>query len=280
MTALSLSPRQARIGLNLFTGAVVVSVAVALAGLTWRIAGHAGTGAITVPSGNSGPAVAPDIGAAVALAPFGKPSVSEAGQATSLPFELKGVIAASPAELSTAFISVSGQPAKAYKVGDNVNGATIQSILRDRVILANGGRNEFLAFPDPTLTPEQRQAAASTQAPAPSAPLVPGAAPAGAPPQAARPAGAPPPPVAAPPQASVAGILQRFDATQVQGGYRIGENGPPGMVAGDVIQSVNGTSLSDPTAAQGAFAAAQSSGSAQIQVLRDGKRMTLTVPLR
>jgi type II secretion system protein I len=50
-------PRQARTTLDLLTGAVVVSVAFALAGLTWRIAGHAGTGAITVPSGRSGPAV-------------------------------------------------------------------------------------------------------------------------------------------------------------------------------------------------------------------------------
>jgi len=274
MNALSLTTRQARIGLNLFTGAVVVSVAVALAGLTWRIAGHAGTGAITVPSGASGPAVAPDIAAAVALAPFGKPSASEAGQATSLPLELKGVIAASPAELSTAFISVSGQPAKAYKVGDNINGVTVQAVLRDRVILANGGRSEFLAFPDPTLTPEQRQAAAAGQpaAAAAPAPLVPGATQVG--PQPVR--SAPP----APPQASAGGILQRFDATPVQGGYRIGDNGPPGMVAGDVIQSVNGTSLSDTTAAQGAFAAAQANGSAQIQILRDGKRLTLTVPLR
>ena len=271
MAALTLTPRQARIGLDLFTGAVVVSVAVALAGLTWRIAGHAGTGAITVPSGSTGPAVTPDIGAAVALAPFGKASVSEAGQATGLPLELKGVIAASPAELSTAFISISGQPAKAYKPGDTINGATIQSILRDRVILANGGRSEFLAFPDPTMTPEQRQAAATGQAPAP---LVSGAAPVGAPPPLVRTA------PSAPPQATVAGVLQRFDATPVSGGYRIGDNGPPGMMAGDVIQSVNGTPLSDTTAAQGAFAAAQSSGSAQIQVLRDGKRMTLTVPLR
>jgi general secretion pathway protein C len=275
MTGLTLTPRQARIGLNLFTGAMVVSVAVALAGLTWRIAGHAGTGAITVPSGTSGPAVAPDIGAAVALAPFGKPSVSEAGQATGLPLELKGVIAAGPGDLSSAFISVSGQPAKAYKVGDNINGATVQSILRDRVILANGGRNEFLAFPDPTLTPEQRLAAASGQ---PAAAPVNAVTAPGTPPPIRTAPGAPPAP--APPQASVGSLLQRFDATQVQGGYRIGDNGPPGMVAGDVIQSVNGTSLSDPAAAQGAFAAAQANGTAQIQILRDGKRITLTVPLR
>lgn len=261
--AFSLTPRQARTLLDVLTGAVVISVAFALAGLTWRIAGHAGTGAITVPSGRSGPAVAPDIAAALALAPFGKASPTEAAQATSMPLELKGVVAAVPASLSTAFIAVSGQPATAFQVGEAVNGATIQAILRDRVILSVGGRNEFLAFPDPTLTPAQRQAAAA-QAPQPGS-----AAPGGT--------VAPAPP---PPPAGSAALLQRFDASPVNGGYRIGDNGPPGMVPGDIIQSVNGTSLSDQTAAQAAFAAAQSSGSAQIQILRDGKRLTLTVPLR
>lgn len=268
-TALSLTPRQARTALDIFTGLVVLSVAVALAGLTWRLAGHAGTGAITVPSGRSGPAVAPDIAPAIALAPFGKVAAADASQATSLPLELKGVIAASPASLSTAFISVSGAAATPFHVGEAVSGATIQSILRDRVILTAGGRSEYLAFPDPTLSPEQRQAAQNqtAQTPQPGSPVTGSG------------AGAPPPP-AIPPSASTAGLLQRFDATPVNGGFRIGDNGPPGMVAGDVIQSVNGTSLSDPAAANAAFASAQANGNAQIQILRDGKRLTLTVPLR
>ncbi|WP_213982715.1 type II secretion system protein N [Sphingomonas sp. dw_22] len=265
MTGLNLTPRQARTTLDLLTGAVVVSVAVALAGLTWRIAGHAGTGAITVPSGHSGPALPPDIAAAIALAPFGKAALADANQATALPLELKGVIAAVPAELSTAFIAVAGQPPKPFRVGETVNGATIQSVLRDRVILSNGGRSEYLPFPDPTLSPEQRQAAAA-KAPAPAAVApaqqqVPGAVP-------------------GPPPGNTAAVLQRFDATPTANGYRIGDNAPSGMMAGDVIQSVNGTPLSDPQAANAAFAAAQSSGSAQIQILRDGKRLTLTVPLR
>ncbi|WP_448661327.1 type II secretion system protein N [Sphingomonas sp. CJ20] len=260
------TPRQARTMLDLLTGAVVVSVAVALAGLTWRLAGHAGTGAITVPASRTGPAAAPDIAPALALAPFGKQTMGEASQPTSLPLELKGVFAAGPTAASTAFIAEGGQPAKPFHVGDTVAGATIQSILRDRVILLIGGRSEFLAFPDPTLSPEQRQAAQQAQ-PQPA----PGTAPA---------PGAPPPPVGVAPAAATAAVLQRFDAAPVNGGYRIGENGPPGMVAGDVIQSVNGTPLSDPAAANAAFAGAQQSGSAQIQVLRDGKRLTLTVPLR
>lgn len=269
MPSLAPTPRQARTALDVLTGLVVISVAFALAGLTWRLAGHAGTGAITVPSGRSGPAVAPDIAPALALAPFGKAAAADAAQATTLPLELKGVIAATPAELSTAFIAANGQAPQPFHVGEIVGGATIQSILRDRVILAVGGRSEYLTFPDPTLSPEQRQAAANQAAqttPQPGSPIT-----APAP-------GAPPPP--ARPPAGTASLLQRFDATPVSGGYRIGDNGPPGMLAGDVIQSVNGTSLSDPGAASAAFASAQSSGSAQIQILRDGKRLTLTVPLR
>lgn len=259
----ALTPRQARTGLDLLTGAVVVSVAFALAGLTWRIAGHAGTGAITVPPVRNPAGQAPDIAAALALTPFGKPSASEAAQATSLPLVLKGVIAANPPSASAAFISVEGQAPISVRIGQAVGGATLQAVLRDRVLLSVGGRTEYLAFPDPTLSPEQRQAAAQQQQQQ--------AAPATAPASPAAPAAAPP---------ATGAILQRFDATPVSGGYRIGDNGPPGMVAGDVIQSVNGTSLGDPAAAQAAFAAAQASGSAQIQVLRDGKRLTLTVPLR
>jgi len=264
MTRLALTPRQTRTALDLLTGAMVVSVAVALAGLTWRIAGHAGTGAITVPSGRSGPAVAPDMAPAIALAPFGKPMVVDAPQPTSLPLELKGIVAAIPAELSTAFIAVSGAPATGFRVGQQVEGATIAAIQRDRVLFDNGGRREFLAFPDPSLSPEQRQAAAA-------------AAPAGqAPPPGAGPAIQPPPEL----PGNSAAALQKLGATQTPDGFRIGANGPPGMQPGDVITSVNGTQMTDTQAANAAFAAAQAAGSAQIQILRDGRRITLTVPLR
>ncbi|MET3713084.1 general secretion pathway protein C [Sphingomonas trueperi] len=264
MTRLALTPRQTRTALDLLTGAMVVSVAVALAGLTWRIAGHAGTGAITVPSGRSGPAIAPDMAPAIALAPFGKPMVVDAPQPTSLPLELKGIVAAIPAELSTAFIAVSGAPATGFRVGQQIEGATIAAIQRDRVLFDNGGRREFLAFPDPSLSPEQRQAAAA-------------AAPAGqAPPPGAGPGIQPPPEL----PGNSAAALQKLGATQTADGFRIGANGPPGMQPGDVITSVNGTQMTDTQAANAAFAAAQAAGSAQIQILRDGRRISLTVPLR
>jgi general secretion pathway protein C len=75
-------------------------------------------------------------------------------------------------------------------------------------------------------------------------------------------------------------VLQRFDASPAEGGYRIGANAPPGLSAGDILLSVNGTQLSDPQAAGAAFAGAQASGTANIQILRSGKRLTLTVPIR
>ncbi|HTG38660.1 MAG TPA: signaling protein, partial [Sphingomonas sp.] len=117
---------------------------------------------------------------------------------------------------------------------------------------------EYLALPDPAAPP----AGAPGAAPATSTPAATPSAPAAPPPQAA------------------ANLLQRLQAEPTDGGYRIGAGGLPGIQPGDVVQSVNGQALGKGAADQAAFAAAQASGSAQIQVLRDGKPMTLTVPLR
>lgn len=274
----ALSPRQTRTALNLLTGAVVISVAFALAGLTWHMAGRIDTGAMPVPSGKSAPVATANIAPAIALAPFGKASSSEASQPTALPLVLQGVVAASPASLSTAFIAVSGQAAVPFHVGESVNGATIAGILRDRVILNNGGRTEYLTFPVPGATPTPG-AASSVLGQQTTAAIEPGGRPlAGSPPPAAAPM--PSPPTQAAPGPGNAALLQRFNATPVPGGYRIGNAAIPGLAAGDVLTSVNGSPLSDPNAAGAAFTAAQSSGSATIQVLRNGKRLTLTVPLR
>ncbi len=264
----ALSPSQTRLALDLLTGAVIVSVAFALAGLTWRIAGHAGTGAITAPSGASAPSGSADIGPAIALAPFGKAESSEATQPTTLPLELKGVIAAQASSIATAFIGEKGQDALPYHVGDNVGGATLRAVLRDRVILASAGRLEYLTFPDPNApaAPAPAQGSAVT-GPAPAQGGAAGAPPATSPAQPAVPA-------------SAAALIQRFDATPSNGGYRIGANAPPGLKPGDVLLSLNGTPLSDPNAAGAAFTAAQGNGSSTIQILRGGNRLTLIVPLR
>lgn len=250
-----LSPRQARTTLDLVTGAVVISVAIALAGLTWRIAGHASTGAVTIPSGARPVAVTADITPALAFAPFGKGAATDASQPTALPLKLKGVFAASPAALSVAYIEVSGEPAKPFRIGEAPGGGTIEGILRDRVILRVAGRVEYLAFPDPSLTTEQQQAAAAP--PAPAAPAQPAAAPAGA----------------------AAAVLSAMTPAP-GGGMQVGANAPPGLQSGDVITSIGGTPLTSPASAASAFAAAQSRGSVQVQITRDGKPVTLTIPTR
>lgn len=251
-----LSPRHARTALDIATAAVVVSVAIALAGLTWRIAGHAGTGAVTVPSGARPVAQMADITPALAFAPFGKGAITDASQPTALPLKLKGVFAASPAELSVAYIEVGGAPAKAFRIGEAAGGGTIEGILRDRVLLRVNGRIEFLAFPDPTLTADQQADAA-------------------APPQGQSPTAATPTP---PPSATAAAIANLAPAPG--GGLQVGAAPPPGLRQGDIITSVNGRPIVSQASAASALAAAQSSGSAQIQITRDGKPVTLTVPTR
>lgn len=267
---LDLTPRQEKLAMDLFTGAVVASVALALAGLTWRIAGHAGQGAITVPSGTRPVSVATDISPALALAPFGKAALATQAQPTALEAVLKGVVFVVPASLSTAFISTAGEAPKPFRIGDAIAGATIEAIQRDRILLNNGGRVEFMAFPDPAAGPID---VASGQPVAP-----PGTRPATPPVTPSPPPVAPAPAAAAQPNA--ASLLQRFDASPIDGGYAVGQNAPPGMRAGDVVQSVNGQRLGRGEADRAAFQNAARSGAAQIQVLRDGKPMTLTVPLR
>lgn len=254
-----LTPYRMKQAVDLLTGLVVVSIAVALAHLTWRLAGNADVGAITVPAVRSAPAV-PDLTPALALAPFGRAGADgEGATPTTLQLTLKGIVFARPATLSIAYIAAGTEAPKPLKVGETVAGATISAIQVTRVLLNNGGRAEFLAFPDPFATP--------------------GAPPAGAPAPApgSNPIAAPPPPPAGP---SPEAVLQRLDAQPVSGGYRIGANAPPGLRQGDVLHQLNGAALTSPDAARAAIAGAQASGTASIQILRDGKPVTVTVPIR
>lgn len=256
---LDLTPRQSRTALDIATAAVIVSVAIALAGLTWRIAGHAGTGAVTVPSGARPVAQVADLTPALAFAPFGK-GTTEATTATALPLKLKGVFAASPATLSVAYIEVGSDPAKPFRIGEAPGGGVIEGILRDRILLRVNGRIEFLAFPDPTLTAAQQAAALAQPQPTPLA----------------APQGSAPP---MQPQSTAAAALAGL-APAPGGGLLVGGSAPPGLRQGDVVTSINGTPVTNQASAAAALAAAQTSGSAQIQITRDGKPVTLTVPTR
>ncbi|PTQ09848.1 signaling protein [Sphingomonas oleivorans] len=252
-----MTPRRAELAANLFTGAVIASVAVALAGLSWRLT----TGASPASDATAPLAAAParppvDAAPIIALAPFGRPSV--AAQPTSLPLALRGILLAAPRSASTALIAPSGGGTSiAYRVGQAVpGGATVEAIAIDHVILAIGGRRELLALPKPSGgTRTAAATAAATTAPTP-------------PPPSASP---PPPPSSRPPLESP--------------GYRVGEDLPPalrqaGLQPGDVIERVNGTLLSNAARDRELLVAAALAGSARIDLLRDGKRITLSLSLR
>lgn len=259
-----LTPYRTKLAIDALTGLMIVSIAFALAGLTWRIAGHAGTGAITVPAPPRAAAM-PDLAPALALAPFGKiMSTGDGAPPTGLPLQLRGLVFARPTTLAVAYVSANGDTAKPYRIGEAVGGATIDAIEQRRVLLRNNGRIESLGFLDPAAAvggaPPQQQSVATPPAAPISSPPPPGGSPAG--------------------QAAAVDPLSRLDARQVSGGYQIGGNAPPGLQSGDVVQSVNGAQLSSPDTARAAFAKAQSEGNAQIQIIRDGRRLTLTVPIR
>ncbi len=278
-----LTPYRARIVGDVFTGAVIVSVAFALAGLTWRLAGHADVGAITVPPVRTAPPV-PDLAPTLALAPFGRAGLNGDGAVpTTLQLSLKGIVFAQPATLSVAYIQSGTEAMKPFKVGEAVGGATIAAIQVNRVILNNGGRSEFLAFPDPFARPGAVPGAAPGSVPAIGSPVT--SPPAGGNPVVGAPA-APSAPSGAPGGGPTAGspapeaILQQFGATPSDGGYRIGNTPAPGLMQGDVIQEMNGTPLTSPQAVQSAVGIAKRLGQAEIKILRNGRLVTVTVPMR
>lgn len=149
---------------RLYAALMVASVAFALAGLTWRLIGFAGTAdSAAVPvtdrsSAGAHPSATTDLSAMVRLAPFGK---SEPGAAvpTRLPLTLRGVIEAQPAEASTAWIVAADGKVVSYRVGSPVpGGATLAAVAKDHVLLEIGGAVERLEFPRPKEAPRRGNA--------------------------------------------------------------------------------------------------------------------------
>ncbi|WCT72881.1 type II secretion system protein N [Sphingomonas naphthae] len=272
-----MTPRQTRIAADIFTGAVIASVAIAFAGLTWRLAAGLGTPAPAAPIPTL-PRPQVDVSPIVALAPFGS-GATGAPTPTGLPLELKGVMLAIPSDASTALIASAGGAAPiAYRIGQAVpGGGPIETIGIDNVIFSVSGHREQLAFPKPGAT-----APSATQAAPPI--INPGAPPAMAvqsPPPGAAP---PPPPMGAGPMSPQA-MLSSIGAEPINGGYRVGQSLSPtvraaGLQPGDVVESVNGTKLGNPAQDQQTLAAAMRSGTVRIDVMRGSQHMTLALPAR
>jgi general secretion pathway protein C len=253
-----MTPRQARIGVDLFTFVVVASVGVALAGLTWRLLGDPGArfGASPV----AARAVVPvDISPLIALAPFGAaPAANTPTQATDQPLTLRGILLAQPRSASSALIAFGDTAPVAFYIGQTVGSSTIDAIELDHVVLLSGGARTILAFPN----------AKSGTAPAP-APVVSQPAPAA-------------PPLA--PPAAPADLLGSLGASISGAGLAVSNPSAAmrmaGLMPGDQIVAINGAPANEVARNPALLQPIIAAGSARIDVVRAGQRMTLSVPVR
>ena len=184
--------------------------------------------------------------AAVATGPNAPP--------TDMALILAGVIAEKNPSHGQAIIGPNAAAAKLYSVGAMIGGgARLHAVYADRVLLEHNGGLETLMLPRTPLP------GTAGLAPARGVPT--------------------PTPMRANP-GLLAGLV-RVQPVFSQGklsGYRIfpgGKHGPAafrqlGLVAGDLILAVNGTSLDDPARAMEVLQTLSSSGSATITVMRNG----------
>ena len=281
---------------------VVGSLAVALAGLTWRLVGWddgreavAVAGSLAPLGGAAAPGVDADVSRIVSLAPFGGATAVGGVPASTLGLVLKGIISAYPASASTALISVGEGPATIYGVGQTTVGdAVIEQIEVDHVILTSGGARQRLDFPapvavDPATVSGATPGAGITVTPAAPPPPSPQAAaalamssPIASAAAAAQPAPRPADTGATPNVAAAAGAA---GVTATASGYRIGPNPSAeirrfGLQPGDVIETLNGQAVGDAGLDQQLIERARAAGQARVVILRSGRRLTVNLPLR
>ncbi|WP_226783104.1 type II secretion system protein N [Oceaniglobus trochenteri] len=268
------------------------SVALAAAPVAWHWSG--GNDILPPPAAPARapapPAPAPvDTLAILALAPFGSPPPPEAPaapvQQTTLQLELRGVVQARDPAKSLAVIA-SPDVTRGYLPGDDVDGqALLVSVAANHVILDIDGRQEILAFPDAEIdlaTPEET-------APAPDDPLDRLAGRIVTSPRARE----------EPPetteeyidfwrkriQRNPAGVLKSIGLIPTDDGYIIANEHDSGvrlagLRPGDLVARVNGEQVGDVNSDKALYDRIAASGLARLEVVRDGKTLTLSFPLR
>ncbi len=178
-----MTPREIRFGLDGLTGIAVVSVAAALALLTWTLAGYSSTASpvSAVAGAYLPPSPAPDLTALVNLPPFGKATTAPAAVAARSDLVLHGILLTTPVAASTVLIALPGQDPVSYPIGAVLpSGGTIDSVGEDYVLLRSGDGYLTLYFPDDPRGRQPSPPGAPNAAPAPApqpAPAIPGSAP-------------------------------------------------------------------------------------------------------
>lgn len=144
-----MTPKQARLGVDIFTALVIASVGLALASLTWRLQGYAGDQPVASPVA-PGTARGSDVASVLALAPFGMVSglpVEVAGGALTL----RAIFAASIPADSVALIAGPDGQVIAFRIGEATPGGVVEGIEPEQVMLRTGTGIRILSFnPDTT----------------------------------------------------------------------------------------------------------------------------------
>lgn len=158
-----MTPKQARIGVDLFAVAMIASVAFALAALTWRVQGYAGDDPVAAPIA-PGSSRATDIVPVLALSPFGTAS-GIATEASGGALTLRAVFAAVDPARSVVLIAGADGQVVAFGVGESTPGGIVETIEPERVMLRTGNGLRILSFdPEPAVAPPGT-ASAPTNAP-------------------------------------------------------------------------------------------------------------------
>lgn len=280
---------------------VIASVGLALAHLGWRISGLGDESLRPVeaalsrgPSTNQGA-----LGSIIELAPFGRAPDEADLPETLLPLVLKGVVYSPEPSKSFALISTGGAPAQTWGVGQApIEGAVIEAIEVERIVLGVDGRREALPFPSMS---------ASGSAPAASATSTPSSPPASLQPDTGEAAVAAEQPIQRPADGSQAAsssrpgsatrsvvqspasgpgaLLSAAGLSATTDGLRVGPDPSArlkraGLLPGDLIRSLNGRPVADIASERQMIERAILAGSARVEVERDGTTLTLTLPLR
>ncbi len=277
--------------LGLVVLAVLGSLAVAGAKATWHLNGYSAALPALIAAAPDAPpteVAVIDLTDILALTPFGSAVVPEpeAGpvKETTLDLVLKGVVVRDDADTSIAFIDYQGDT-QSYSPGDIVaERAELINVATDQVTLTVDGQLQTLSFPDavagataaagPGVTGLDRlQAAIGDQTSAATE--------------------------EAPPKttddyinmwrdriiANPTEVLNAIGLIPTENGYIIAEQhdsgvGLAGLQAGDLVTSVNGQAVGNVDSDRLLYDEVAASGQARIEVMRAGRTIVMSFPLR
>lgn len=291
--------------------AMLLSLAQPAADMTWLWFGY--SGARFAPAGTDmaggaspserserpaqdGAQTAIDLDTIEALAPFGSParpappatppSAQPAPAALTAGLTLRGVIQATPPSASRALIQDAKAAAardrvtRAYGIGDSIRpGLALRSIAGDHVTVGADTQAAILKLVKPGKRPRMTGSLDRLRSQIPASRR-----------------GAVPPARNASPDAIIdhyrkriarnpQAVLEGFDVSVTPQGYRIGDTPPAdvaraGLRPGDVIAEVNGIRVGNVEADRKHFETVAAAGEARVVLLRNGRRVVLSFPLR